>query len=50
MAVLEMLTEVICSEELFAGVAFAEFVNILQVTDTLLPVLVVHETSLVDAG
>lgn len=39
-AVLEVLSEMVCAEELLAGVALPELVNLLQVADTLLPILV----------
>lgn len=40
MAVLEVLAEMIRSEELLGRVALAELVNLLQVSYTLIPVLV----------
>jgi len=42
MAVLQVLTEVICPEKLLAGIAFAELVHILQMANPLLPVIVTH--------
>lgn len=39
MAVFEMLPEVVCPEELLAGIALAELVHVLQMPDTVLPIL-----------
>ena len=39
MTVLQVLPEVICSEELFSVVAFAKFVHFLQMHDTQFPIL-----------
>lgn len=40
---LEMLPEVLCAVELLTRVAFTEFVYVLKMTDTLLPVIVRDE-------
>ena len=39
MAVLEVLSEMICSEKLLARVALSELVDVLEMADTLVPVL-----------
>jgi hypothetical protein len=39
MAVLEVLAEVVCAVELLARVAFAEFVDLLEMTKPVVPVL-----------
>ena len=51
MTVLEVLAEVVGSVELLARVALAEFVHVLEMPDTVLPVLVAHANpALVLAG
>ena len=40
MAVLEMLAEMVCPEKLLRRITFTEFMCLLQVADTLIPILV----------